>query len=82
MVYDTRMRGLYSLKVIQGILDSEISYHDLAVENGLDAVITYRKLLGCDDEVRKKEYYDELYQYCGLDSSAMIKVYQWLTSLS
>jgi len=81
VVYDVRMRGMYSLKVIQEMLDDERSYHDLAVENGLDAVAIHRLLEQCDEPETKKQYYEDLYEYCGLDSYAMIEVYNWLISL-
>ncbi len=81
VVYHTSMRGLYSLKVIQGIVDKERSYHDLEVENGLDAVSVYRSLLQLEEGEEKQKLYEYLYQYCGLDSYAMVEVYERLRSL-
>lgn len=81
VVYHTGMRGLYSLKVIQSIIDKERSYHDLQVENGLDAVSIHRKIEHIEDPELKREYYDELYKYCGLDSYALVEVYDKLKSL-
>ena len=81
MVYDVRMKGLYSLKVIQSMLDKEHSYKDLDVGNGLEAVAIYRKILKETDPDRINEYYNDLYEYCGLDSYAMVEVYQWLDGL-
>ncbi len=78
--YDVRMRGLYSLKVIQKMIDPENSYNELEVENGLEAIKIYRKLSSCEDKEEKEKYYDELYQYCGLDTYAMIEVFNWLKS--
>ena len=81
MVYDTRMRGLYSLKIIKGVINDKVSYHDLDVENGLDAVSVYRKLLKEKNLETKKQYYEDLYKYCGMDSYTMIEVISWLRSL-
>ena len=78
LFYDIRMRGYYSLKVIQGIIDREYTYKDLEIENGLEAVRIYRLLQQCDDPQLKETYYQDLYKYCGLDSYAMIEVYNWL----
>ena len=81
VVYDVRMKGNYSLKVLQGIIDREYSYKDLEIDNGLEAVRIYRELMNCSDPQQKQEYYDELYKYCGLDSYAMIEVYDWLCKM-
>ena len=81
LVYDVRMRGLYSLKIIHDMIDKKNSYHDLEIENGLEAVEIYRRLDSATPE-EKEEYYRELYKYCGLDSYAMVEVYQWLENLT
>lgn len=80
LVYDVRMRGLYSLKVIQEMLDNNYTYSKLKIENGLEAVEIHRRLATADQQ-QKQEYYRQLYQYCGLDSYAMVEVYNWLKSL-
>lgn len=81
MVYDVRMRGLYSLKVIQEMLDKDYTYKDLEVGNGLEAVAIYRKIQQEKDPEVINKYYEELYKYCGLDSYAMVEVYHWLKEL-
>ena len=81
IVYDVRMKGLYSLKVIQAMLDQQHTYKDLEVGNGLEAVAIHRQIEKETDPEKKKEYYQQLYEYCGLDSYAMVEVYQWLNSL-
>ncbi len=80
-IYDVRMRGTFTLKVIEGMIDADHSYKELDVGNGIEAVDIYRKLsLETDQEVRKK-YLEELYQYCGLDTYSLYKVYEWINEL-
>ena len=80
LVYDVRMRGLYSLKVIQEMLDRNYTYSKLEIENGLEAVEIHRKLAHASEDEREA-YYTQLYKYCGLDSYAMVEVLNWLREL-
>ncbi len=81
LVYDVRMRGLFSLKVLEDIVDSEHPYSDLEINNGLKAVEIYRQMCRCEDEEQKQIYLQNLYDYCGMDSFSMLKVYRWLLEL-
>ncbi|MBR0138436.1 MAG: DUF2779 domain-containing protein [Erysipelotrichaceae bacterium] len=81
LVYDVRMRGLFSLKVLEGIVDSEHPYSDLEINNGLKAVEIYRMMCSLEDEEQKKALLENLYEYCGMDSFSMLKVYKWLMEL-
>lgn len=81
-IYDLRMTGLYSLKVIQSLISPEYTYSDLDIENGLEAVRIYRLLQKEENQEKKDEYYRELYEYCGLDSYAMVEVYNWMKTLN
>lgn len=81
-VYDVRMNGLYSLKAIQAVVDPEHSYSDLDIENGLEAVKIYRLLQQSEEQEVREKYYKELYEYCGLDSLAMLEIYNWLKEIN
>ena len=78
-VYDVRMRGFYSLKVLVPIF-SNYDYHDLAISYGMDAVAKWREYQTCDGE-EKKQIYDELTQYCSLDTYAEYIVYHALEKM-
>jgi hypothetical protein len=62
------------------MLDNNYTYSKLKIENGLEAVEIHRRLATADQQ-QKQEYYRQLYEYCGLDSYAMVEVYNWLKSL-
>lgn len=81
-VYDIRMKGSYSLKSVQAVVSPDHTYGDLDVMNGLEAVKTYRQLMKTTDQNLKDRYYQELYDYCGLDSYAMLQAYNWLKEIN
>ena len=81
-VYDTAMAGNFTLKAIEEMVDSENSYHNLEVGNGIEAVEIYRKMCLTKDIDTKEEYLNQLYKYCGLDTYSLYKVYQWLLKIT
>lgn len=83
VIYDTRMRGLWSLKCIMNMMDDP-GYHDLDIAQGMDAVFQWRHLDYNDgtNEEEKKKIIEDLKKYCGMDSYAMTVVYKWLEKVS
>lgn len=80
LVYDTRMRGYYSLKVLLSVVDENLSYADIDIHHGMDAVYSWRKI-DKDQAEDVNKIKKTLLEYCGLDSYAMIVVYRWLKKL-
>lgn len=82
VVYNTQMRGLWSLKSIMNMMD-DTGYKDLDIRQGMDAVFQWRHL--DYEEVSKEEkekIIEDLKKYCGMDSYAMSVVYKWLVKVS
>lgn len=80
-VYDVRMRGYYSLKVIMSFMENQTGYHDLDIHQGMDAVFQWRLLDREIDEIDSQEIRENLSAYCGMDTYAMVVVFKWLKSL-
>ncbi|MEF9892485.1 DUF2779 domain-containing protein [Anaerorhabdus sp.] len=80
-VYDVRMRGYYSLKVIMSFMENQTGYHDLDIHQGMDAVFQWRLLDKEIDEVDPDEIREHLSAYCSMDTYAMVVVFNWLKSL-
>lgn len=81
-VYDLRMRGQWSLKVIMSMMNDP-GYRDLDISQGMDAVYQWRHL-DYDDMTspsEKKKIIEDLKKYCGMDAYAMTVVYQWMKDL-
>jgi hypothetical protein len=79
-VYDIRMRGQWSLKVLMSMMDDP-GYHDLGIQQGMDAVFEWRHLDLSEDVKNRQEIIDNLKAYCGMDSYAMTVVYRWLMEI-
>ena len=81
-VYDTRMRGTWSLKTIMGMMDEE-GYENLDIAQGMDAVFEWRHLDTSDaSEEEKQKIIENLKKYCGMDTYAMTVVFAWLITLA
>lgn len=81
-IYDVRMRGQWSLKVIMSMMNDP-GYQDLDINQGMEAVYQWRHL-DYDDETpqeEKKKIVEDLRKYCGMDAYAMTVIYNWLKSL-
>lgn len=78
-IYDTRMRGQWSLKVIMAMMEDR-SYHDLDIQQGMEAVFQWRHL-DRNEETNSEKIIEDLKAYCGMDSYAMTVVYKWLLTI-
>lgn len=80
-VYDTRMRGSWSLKTIMNMMDDP-GYRDLDIRQGMDAVWQWRHLDYNDAPIEEQEkIVEDLKKYCGMDAYAMTVVFKWLKTL-
>ena len=79
LVYDTRMRGNYSVKSLLNVV-SDYSYHDLAIHDGMDAVYEWRKIDRGED-VDQLYIENSLIEYCSMDSYTLYLIYCWLLDI-
>ena len=79
MVYDVRMRGLYSLKVLLSVFSDSLSYQDLSIHHGMDAVYSWR-MMDKKQADNEEELKQRLSEYCGMDTYSMVVLYKWLIS--
>lgn len=76
-IYNSKMKGKWSLKYILPSLSSEKSYKDLEITNGLETMIHYLKILRNEEQPNK----DNMLAYCGLDTESMIIIYKEMLKL-
>lgn len=80
VVYLKKMRNTFSLKKILSIIDPEDNYGDLNIDHGLKAVEAYRILSTLSEEelaIKRQELFD----YCGMDTLAMVKFVAYLRKI-
>ena len=79
--YNKAMQGSYSIKYVLPALfpdDPELDYHNLeGVHNGTEASATFAEMADMEPD-KLEEYREYLLKYCGLDTYAMVKVWEKL----
>lgn len=74
--------GSHSIKNVLPVLVPELSYKSLGIQEGGAASLSwYQMNFGNIDESGSKKIYNDLLEYCGLDSLAMVRIYQELRSI-
>lgn len=83
--YCRAMEGSYSIKYVLPALfpdDPELDYHNLeGVHNGSEASATFQRM-GTMSADELEEYRGHLLKYCGLDTYAMVKVWEKLKEVT
>lgn len=83
--YVKEMEGSYSIKYVLPALfkdDKALDYHNLdLVHNGSEAMESFKSLVSLPKE-EQESLRKALLKYCELDTYAMVKIYEKLTSLS
>lgn len=71
--------GRSSIKVVLPVLVPEFSYKDMDIQAGdVAAIRWYEAVNGKLNQERAKQTFDALLKYCGLDTLAMVKIYEKL----
>ncbi len=80
--YHAAFAGSYSIKSVLPALVPEMTYEDMAVANGQDAGLAWKKLIrGTVDTVERGRIRKALLDYCGQDTFAMVKLLEKLRSV-
>lgn len=75
-------RGSNSIKDVLPVLVPELSYKELGIQNGMIAPIRwYDAVTGAVSDEEAQVIFDDLIKYCGLDTLAMVKIYEYLVKL-
>jgi len=79
MYVHKNFRGSTSIKNVLPVLVPELSYKNLAIQEGTAAFLNWVELIdGATDDLKKKEIINNLKIYCGQDSFAMYKIWKYL----
>lgn len=74
--YHHKMNGGYSMKNILPALVENMSYNNMNVKDGVDAMVIYQQLIYEQDESKKEKVIQDLISYCRLDTLGLYYVYQ------
>ena len=75
------MQGSRSIKYVLPALVPELRYDDLTINNGTDASAAFYNLQNETDKEKVKATREALLNYCGLDTLAMVKVFEKLNDI-
>jgi len=78
---DPAFKGSNSIKAVLPVICPDLSYAVLDVHNGEDAQVAWAKLIASSDPGERKSISSTLRAYCGLDTLAMVRLYQFLVTL-
>ncbi len=69
-------RGSWSIKNVLPVMVPELSYKDLPINKGDMAMIAWWEMINSSDQVEKEKTTESLLKYCGLDTLAMVKIWE------
>ena len=78
---DYRFKGSNSIKSVLPVLVPELSYSKLKISDGSQAQIGYKKMIELPNGEEKKNLTRELYEYCKLDTLAMVEIHKHLLKI-
>lgn len=76
--YTPEMKGSYSIKAVLPALVPDLSYDDLEIADGGTASRAFESLYFEKDNKKIKEIREQLIEYCGMDTMAMVRIYEVL----
>ncbi|WP_434414435.1 DUF2779 domain-containing protein [symbiont of Argiope bruennichi] len=81
--------GKTSIKYVLPSVNKNFSYKNLNIQNGMEAMNTYRKFLPYYNDVKKSltsedwvKHKNDLLKYCELDTLAMVEIYIFLLKIA
>jgi hypothetical protein len=78
---DKRLKGKYSIKKVLPLLCPELSYKTLGIQEGSTASRSWRETIVDGTRPDKDQILADLREYCGLDTYAMVAIYEKLKEL-
>ncbi len=79
--YLPSMNGSYSIKDVLPALVPEMNYEGLSIGDGGTAMAAFEGMLKIDDKKEREKIRKALLEYCGLDTEAMLRVWEKLAQL-
>jgi len=82
MYVDPKFKGSWSIKKVLPVICPDLSYYDMAVSNGTEAMVTWEEIVyGNKSEKEKQTMKENLLRYCELDTYAMIRIWEEIKTI-
>ena len=80
---DPRFKGRTSIKKVLPVVCPHLSYGELGIQGGMDASISWYRAVRWESlsETERLKIFNDLDEYCELDTFAMVEIYRFLRSL-
>lgn len=75
---DFRFANTNSLKAVLPVLLPELSYDNLAIQEGTEAQVIWERMTNTEDDAEKREMIADLRAYCKMDTRAMVEIHKHL----
>ena len=72
---DIQFGGSTSIKKVLPVI-TDLSYEDLDVSNGTDAMGAFIEMIDTKDNIKKMEIREKMLKYCERDTFAMVKIFE------
>ena len=79
--YTPKMNGTYTIKNVLPALVPQFSYDNMAINNGMAASMSYENLYYETDQTIIDKTKQDLLEYCGLDTLAMVEILKVLETV-
>lgn len=73
---DIAFGGSTSIKKVLPVLAEDLSYDEMAVANGTDAMEAWKRLINLPAGTERNKLREEMLEYCKLDTYAMVRIYE------
>lgn len=82
MYIDPKFKGSWSIKKVLPVLVPSLSYNEMEISNGTQAMVGWETLVYKNiPQEEKEQLYKDMLKYCELDTYAMIEIYRYLLTL-
>lgn len=81
-IYNWQFNGSYSIKAVLPALVPELSYDNLDISDGGEASSAWLRMVQSNNEEEKSAIREQLLQYCGLDTLAMVKILEKMRDMA
>ena len=79
---DRRFEGLTKLKKVGEVLTQDLSYSSLEVDHGSMVGDQWYEMINSEDIHKKNEIITNLQKYCSMDTTSLVRIYQFLKDLN